>query len=125
MLDSLVLSALGPLFTMEGGDWAIVEFLGNIRNKTSEWIKIIIIIIGLIMMVVGVFWIARNLLKKGGQAVAWPLALATFFIGGAMVATGGYNLMKDIAQGQKKTLEELGHSIVVYEQDYGIVIDDD
>ena len=109
------------LTAMSSDGWSINGFLANLRDSLFSWGKIIVVIIGVTMVIVGVFNIAKGLMSGGRGQTNWVLNLALFFIGGAIAFTGGWGLVQAVADGGAKTLNDLGTGQIAE----SIVIDGD
>ncbi len=104
-------ASLGNLFLMAGGkesSWSITGFLTNLNSSLFKWGQILVVIIGIVMVIVGVFNIAKGLMSGGRAQTNWVINLLLFFLGGALAFTGGWSLVQDIAHGGYSTLQELG-----------------
>lgn len=90
--------------------WSINSFLNNLNTSLFNWGKVIVVIIGVVMVIVGVFNIAKGLMSGGGKGqVNWVLNLALFFIGGALAFGGGWSIVKTVSEGGSDTINELGN----------------
>ena len=93
----------------KGYGWSVGNFLVNLNKSLFSWGKIIVVIIGVVMVVVGVFNIAKGLMSGGKAQTNWVLNLALFFIGGALAFGGGWGLVEQVSKGGSDTLNDLGH----------------
>ena len=119
-------SVLGSMLTMTGtvagtnansSKWAVGTFLNNLNKSIFKWGQTLVVIIGIVMVIVGVFNIAKGLMSGGKTQVNWVINILLFFIGGALAFSGGWNLVQDISAGGYSTLQELGNeggSLLVY-----------
>ena len=96
----------------------ITAFGVNLYNMLKKWGNILIIIIGVVMMIVAIWQIAKGLIQHGKAQVSWAVAIALLIIGGALASfgtagmtgdeTGAWDWIADIAGGGKQTIEDLG-----------------
>ena len=95
----------------------ITKFGTNLYNKLREWGNILVIIIGVVMMIVAVWQIAKGLIQHGKAQVSWAVAIALLIIGGALASfgtagvanpDGAWKWLEGIAEGGKTTINELG-----------------
>lgn len=89
-------------------NWSITGFLSNLNGSLEVWGQLIVVAVGLVMLIVAVFKIAKGLMSGGRGQVNWVLNVLLFFIGGALCFGGGWGLLKDISSGGASTLEQLG-----------------
>lgn len=83
-------------------------FLENSISKVSYWGSGIVILLGLIMVIVGIWQLFKGLSSGGKSQVNWVIVVLLIFIGGALAFTGGWNLVKKISGGGAGTLESMG-----------------
>lgn len=87
-------AALAPML-----DWNSNTFLNKLMEKMKSWGRILIIIVGVAMVIVGIFKIAQGLISHGKTQVSWVTNIllicvgALFCVGGAMfdMLTNGEN----------------------------------
>lgn len=96
----------------------ITAFGQNLYTMLTQWGNILIIIIGVVMMIVAIWQIAKGLIQHGKAQVSWAVAIALLIIGGALASfgvggiadndTSAWDWFMGIAEGGKNTIEELG-----------------
>lgn len=89
-------------------EWDLNSLLQNLNTSMNTWGSLIVTIIGLVMVIVGVYKIAKGLMSHGQGQVNWVLNIALIVIGGMLAWSSGWSLVKDFAGGAKDTIEELG-----------------
>ena len=89
-------------------DWKLESFLVNLIEKVKVLGSGVIMLLGALMIIVGVWQIFKGV--TGGQKAHtnWAMTLGCFIIGG-MFLTGGYNLMANISKGAGSSIEEIGN----------------
>lgn len=94
----------------EGGstNWSIESFLANLRNTLDRWFGLIVLILGIIMLFVGIYQIARGLMGKGNGQTNWLLTMLLVLVGGLFSVAGGWNLYKKAASGAYGSFEDMG-----------------
>lgn len=88
--------------------WSIGNFLGALQGSVLNYVKIIIVIIGIIMVGFGVYQIAKNLISHGKGQTNWVVTFALIIIGGTLMLTSGFDLLKTIGRSGKGSIENLG-----------------
>ena len=91
--------------------WDLGSFLQNATETIKQWGGYIIVLIGVVMVIVAVFKIASGLISHGKTQVSWPVAIILLILGGAFMV-GGFTFVSNIASGGKKTIEDLGQTII-------------
>ena len=95
----------------------ITTFGQNLYKMLREWGNILIIIIGVVMMIVAIWQIAKGLIQHGKAQVSWAVAIALLIIGGALASfgaggaiegTAAWDWVEGIAEGGKNTIDALG-----------------
>lgn len=99
------------------GTWDLESFLTNFGTTLQKWGSLLFIIIGAVLLIVAIYKTAMGLMTHGkGQPVNWFVILIMFLLGGALLAAGAgsFGWVKDIAQGGKKTIEDLGTAMILF-----------
>lgn len=91
--------------------WSIGNFLGSLQGSVLNYVKIIIVIIGIVMVGFGVFQIAKNLVSHGKGQTNWVVTFALIIIGGTLMLTSGFDLLKTIGRSGTGSIEDLGEGI--------------
>lgn len=90
----------------------ISTFLTNATSQLKEWGGALMILIGVVMMVVAIWQIAKGLIQHGKAQVNWAIAIILLILGGALASFGAgadaFSWLADMAEGGKTTIEELG-----------------
>ena len=107
-------NTINGVMSMSGGGttgWSINKFLSNLNNSLFSWGKIIVTIVGVIMVLAGIFQIAKGLMSGGRSQTNWVLAIALFFLGGALAFTNGFAIVQSLGKGGAQTLNDLGGNV--------------
>lgn len=94
-------------FLMDGG-WDVNTLLQNLNTALNSWGSGIVTIIGLVMVIVGVYKIGKGLMSHGQGQVNWVLNIALIIIGGMLAWSGGWGLVSQFSNGAQKTINDLG-----------------
>lgn len=90
------------------GNWSIGTFLQNSSKTLQSWGGYLVVLIGVVMMIVSVYMIAKGLITHGkGQPISWPVAIILLILGGAF-SVSGWGLVTQFAQGGADTVSGLG-----------------
>lgn len=92
-----------------GSSFSVGNFLNGLNNSLFNWGKVIVVIIGVVMVIVGVFNIAKGLMSGGRAQTNWVLNLVLFFVGGAIAFGGGWGLVQDVSAGGSDTIYEMAN----------------
>ena len=92
--------------------FSINNFLNNLKASLGTWGSVIVVIIGLVMVIVAVFNIAKGLMSGGRGQVNWVMNIALFFIGGALAFGGGWALLQNVSGAGSATIMDLGSTII-------------
>lgn len=88
--------------------WSISKFLGALQRTSMYYVQIIILIIGVVMIGVGIYQVAKNLISHGKGQTNWVVTAALIIVGGTLMLGTGWNVIGGIANGSKTTLEKMG-----------------
>lgn len=94
----------------------ISTFFQNVAGSNGilrTWGGYIIILLGVVMMIVGIWQICKGLIQHGKAQTNWAVAIILLIIGGALAsfggsATGAWGWLEDLAGSGKDTIMELG-----------------
>lgn len=106
-----IVSMLGIL-AANGDTWSITNLLTGAGKTLQSWGSLLMVVIGVVMVIAGVFQIAKGLISHGGQGgrTNWAVAILLIIVGGAIGlfgASSGWDFVKGVAQGGKQTLTDL------------------
>jgi hypothetical protein len=108
VLNSMALKAM----TTVPMSWDLGSFLQNAAKTLKTWGGYFIILVGVVMVVASVYQIAKGLISHGrGPGTNWAVAIALLILGGAFM-TGGFAFVANIAGGGKKTINDLGQTVI-------------
>lgn len=88
-------------------NWDIGNFLQNAQDAVKKWGGYVVVLFGLIMILVAAIQIGKGLMSHGKAQTNWMIVIVLLIVGGAF-SVGGWNLVSGIAEGGKKTIEDLG-----------------
>ena len=92
------------------GAFDIGALLQNTTETVKKWGSYFIILMGVICILVAVYKIAKGFMSQ--QQTNWFTCIALLLFGGALTA-GGFNFVVSIAEGGKKTIEDLGNGSTI------------
>lgn len=102
-------SAVGLfLASAESSSWSISGLLKAGRDSIAGYVQVIIVIVGVVMVGVGVYQVAKNLISHGKGQTNWVVTFALIMIGGMLMLSGGWTVLENIGTGSKETLDDLG-----------------
>lgn len=88
--------------------WDIGTFLQKAKEAMIKWGGYLIMLIGVILIIVAVYQLAKKFIApQSAGPGGWATPIMMLIIGGAL-AVGGWQFIYNIAQGGKKTIEDLG-----------------
>lgn len=103
-------------------NWDLTSFLNNSFTTLGTWIKLTIMIVGLIAVGYAVWQIISGLISHGKKQVNWAVTIILLLVGGVASTTTGFDFFRDIAEGGSKTIDDLGsgtaQTIVIPDLDY-------
>ena len=67
---------------------SIGSFLNSMQKSLGNYGSIIVSIIGIAMVIVGIYQVAKNLISHGKGQTSWVTAIALIIIGGGIALTG-------------------------------------
>lgn len=94
--------------TTEGGSWTFGGMLSAVQDTIGNYGKVIVGIIGLVMVLVSVYQIAKNLISHGKAQTNWVITFALLLVGGVLMLGTGWGVIKSVTSGGSKTINNLG-----------------
>ncbi len=98
--------SINPICMSTG--WDMNVFLVNLKSQAASWGKVIIAIIGIVMVIVGVFQVAKGLILGSKTQTNWVTAIFLLLFGGALAFTGGWAMLEEFSHAGVQTFNELG-----------------
>ncbi len=96
------------------GGWDANNFLLHVRERLVQWGRVLMMIVGVAMVIVGIFKIAQGLISHGKTQVSWVTNILLICVG-AMFCAGSvfFNMMTassgGVGGGLAEELNKLGH----------------
>lgn len=87
--------------------WSIDSFLSKVTTSIDGWAAIITTMIGLAMLIMSIFRIAKKLMGRSSND-SWALCVALFFFGGVFATGGGWLMAGKLASMGRNTLVQMG-----------------
>lgn len=87
-------------------DGSIGTFIQTMGKNIGSWVKMIVMIIGVIMVGAGIYQTAKNLISHGKGQTNWIVTLALIIIGAILMLTGGWQFIKTFSGAGEKTLKD-------------------
>lgn len=108
-------------------DASIGTFIESMGKNIGSWIKMIVMIIGVIMVGAGIYQVAKNLISHGKGQTNWIVTFALIIIGAVLMLTGGWDFIKAFSKAGGNTLkgsadgtlDDSNHSL----SDFNIIFD--
>lgn len=81
------------------------QFITSVQQTLGNWGSIIVSIIGIAMVIVGIYKVAKNLMSHGKGQNSWVVAIALILVGGALAISGGWATVGSLVGTANTTLE--------------------
>lgn len=94
---------------MLDGDTSITKFIQTLGDQIQIWGKLIVFAIGGVMVIAGIYHVAKNLMSQGRGQANWAMTLLLIVIGGALMASagGGWTTLIQFSNDSKTTLDNM------------------
>ena len=89
-------------------DWTISNFIASAQVSIMSYVQVIILIVGVVMVGVGIYQVAKNLISHGKGQTNWVVTIALIVIGGTLMLTSGWSVIKDVGNGVSGSLKNMG-----------------
>lgn len=98
----------GIVSTVMASSWTISGFLGALQRSALNYVKIIAMLVGIVMVGVGIYQIAKNLISHGKGQTNWVITFLLIVIGGTLALTSGWSVIGNAVKGGSNTLDNMG-----------------
>ena len=83
----------------------LAQILQNVANSLGQWGNIIILILGIAMIIVGVYQLAKALITHGkGQPPNWFIIIALLLVGGLLIGSSLGGVVQLFNQGDANAI---------------------
>ncbi|MGC6586664.1 hypothetical protein ACPV3A_17055 [Paenibacillus sp. Dod16] len=96
------------------GAWDLGSFLENARETLGVWGSSFIMILGVLALIYSVYQIVTGLWSQGKKQTNWFVVILLLIVGGVISVPTGFEFVKDIAGGGRKTIEDLGGGTILF-----------
>lgn len=112
-----LLNTLASVEILTGTGWDLRSFLKNSTDTIGDWISLAVTLLGIIAVGWSIWIIVSGLMSQGRKQTNWAIAIILLLVGGALSVAGGFEFVKGIAAGGKRTIEDLGNGgmIMLYQ----------
>ena len=97
---------VGNAMMYTGGDASIGKFIHSMGTNIGSWVKMIVMIVGVVMVGFGIYQVAKNLISHGKGQTNWVVTIALIILGAILMLSGGWNFIKDFSKAGRKTLDD-------------------
>ena len=108
MMSLLTKASFFVMAANDANKWTIDQFLKNLNTSLTGWGRLLVTVLGVAMLIVGIFNIAKGMMGGGRGQVNWVLNIALIVVGGALAFSGGWDLLTNISKGTGESLNSLG-----------------
>ena len=88
-------------------DWSLEQVLMNLKNQAKVWGSGIVMVLGVFMIIVAVYQIAKGFMSGGHGQTNWVMSLLCLLVGGIFLS-GGWSIVSDISKGAGDSIEKIG-----------------
>ena len=107
-MNSIVMSVMTSL-PMAGSGFSFSGFFNNARLSLQTIGQAFIMLLGLVMIVVAGWQIAKGLISPQKAQTNWFMVIALLIVGGIFVATTGLNFLQSVGENAGQAIQGLGN----------------
>ena len=89
------------------GGWKIGSFLNAAQQTLANYGSILTSLIGVAMVIVGIYQLAKGLISHGKGQHSWIVTIALILVGGALAVSGGWKMVGQFARGGRNSLSDM------------------
>lgn len=87
-------------------DASIGKFIQSMGTNIGSWVKMIVMIIGVVMVGAGIYQVAKNLISHGKGQTNWIVTIALIILGAILMLAGGWDFIKNFSKAGRQTLDD-------------------
>lgn len=87
-------------------DGSIGTFIQTMGTNIGSWVKMFVMIVGVVMVGAGIYQTAKNLISHGKGQTNWIVTIALIIIGAILMLSGGWEFIKTFSNAGKTTLND-------------------
>lgn len=106
-----------PLFA-NAGNSTLTKFFNTLQQDLGNWGMILTSVIGIVMVIVGIYKVAKNLISHGKGQNNWVVAIALIVLGGALAIAGGWKWLGQFSNTTTGTLNEMANGNVENQEQF-------
>lgn len=91
----------------DSGSKGLSQFFGALTESVQGYVRIIIMLIGIVMVGFGVYQIAKNLISHGKAQTNWFVTIALIVFGGIFMLSSGFSVLRSFTDATKSTVSDL------------------
>lgn len=114
------MGSIQDILVVGSGSWDLTNFLTNSTKQIQTWGGLFLTLVGVVGIIWSAFQIISGLMSHGKKQVSYGTQVMLLLISGALSATG-LSLVTTIAQGGRKTIEDLGSTINLMDNVLGTI----
>ena len=103
----MTLNMLATYILADDNSGSISNILKGASNKLQEWGQWFLVVIGVAMVIYGVFQIAKGMMSGGRGQTNWVMAIGCIIVGGLLSVSGGWNFISNMASGSGKEIQNM------------------
>ena len=88
-------------------DWSIGNALKALNESLNGYGKIIMVIIGVAMIIVGIYQVAKNLISHGKAQTNWFITIALIVVGGIFALSSGWETLGSFVKGSQGSVDQM------------------
>lgn len=91
-----------------GTAWDLTSFLKGSFKTIGTWVQLALMIVGIVAIGYAIWQITTGLMSHGKKQVNWAVTIILLLVGGVISTSSGFGFFQGIAEGGKKTIDDLG-----------------
>lgn len=107
-MDTLSAAFTGWGLIPLSASWDLSTFLTNATTSAEGWLRLGVVLLGVIVLGVGIFLTAWKVMSKGRAQFSWGWAIGCLLFGSILI-TGGFAWITNVLSGTTTTIEQLGN----------------
>lgn len=94
-------------YILADADKGISNILKGASHQLQKWGQWFLVVIGVAMVIYGIFQIAKGMMSGGRGQTNWVMAIGCIIVGGLLSVSGGWGFVANLAKGSGEEIQNM------------------
>lgn len=103
----MTLNMLATYILADDAPKGISNILKGASHQLQKWGQWFLVVIGVAMVIYGIFQIAKGMMSGGRGQTNWVMAIGCVIVGGLLSVSGGWGFVANLAKGSGEEIQNM------------------